>query len=228
MRAPCHDWSPLDSIYQSLKVYSIKTSNYQSSNVVGKINFDSNVSDNDKISIDIFMLLCLENDFVSDCDLFVACVILQKQIDHINGSKENIIVPSVRMKLIREKEQNRMSSTILSIIFYLSLLETPTGEQLPLSSNVPAAERLLSQNLISQTNVKTSERSVTKEQKTEVKTSPENSSSSSNLCVLCWTEEKRLACIPCGHLATCVPCGHSLRTCPICRREIEAFVRIYI
>jgi hypothetical protein len=53
-------------------------------------------------------------------------------------------------------------------------------------------------------------------------------SSSSNLCVLCLTEEKRLACIPCGHLATCVPCGHSLRTCPICRREIDAFVRIYL
>ena len=49
-----------------------------------------------------------------------------------------------------------------------------------------------------------------------------------NPCVLCSTEEKRLACIPCGHLATCVPCGHSLRSCPICRREIEAFVRIYI
>ena len=50
----------------------------------------------------------------------------------------------------------------------------------------------------------------------------------SNPCVLCLTEEKRLACIPCGHLATCVPCGHSLRSCPICRKEIEAFVRIYI
>jgi len=49
-----------------------------------------------------------------------------------------------------------------------------------------------------------------------------------NPCVLCLTEEKRLACIPCGHLATCVPCGHSLRSCPICRREIEAFVRIYL
>ena len=55
-----------------------------------------------------------------------------------------------------------------------------------------------------------------------------DASSPSNPCVLCLTEEKRLACIPCGHLATCVPCGHSLRSCPICRREIEAFVRIYV
>ena len=55
-----------------------------------------------------------------------------------------------------------------------------------------------------------------------------NNSSPANPCVLCLEEEKRLACIPCGHLATCVPCGHSLRSCPICRREIDAFVRIYI
>ncbi len=55
-----------------------------------------------------------------------------------------------------------------------------------------------------------------------------NDSSPANPCVLCLTDERRLACIPCGHLATCVPCGHSLRSCPICRREIEAFVRIYV
>ncbi|CAF1416806.1 unnamed protein product [Rotaria sordida] len=41
----------------------------------------------------------------------------------------------------------------------------------------------------------------------------------SNPCSLCLTEEKQLACIP---------CGHSLRLCPICRREISAFARIYI
>ncbi|CAF3347240.1 unnamed protein product [Rotaria sp. Silwood1] len=48
-----------------------------------------------------------------------------------------------------------------------------------------------------------------------------------NLCVLCLTEEKRLACIPCGHMATCVACGRSLRSCPICRRKIKTFIRIY-
>jgi hypothetical protein len=50
----------------------------------------------------------------------------------------------------------------------------------------------------------------------------------SNPCVVCLTEEKRLACIPCGHLAACISCSQSLRLCPICRREIEAFVRVYL
>ena len=49
-----------------------------------------------------------------------------------------------------------------------------------------------------------------------------------NPCVLCGKEEKRLAAIPCGHLVSCVKCSQTLRTCPICRHSIEAFVRIFI
>lgn len=53
-------------------------------------------------------------------------------------------------------------------------------------------------------------------------------SSTSNQCLICLTEEKQVACIPCGHLCACVACGHSLRSCPICRHQIEALVRVYV
>ena len=43
------------------------------------------------------------DDFVADCDLYTACVILQKQIEHIDGKKENIIIPSLRLEQIRER-----------------------------------------------------------------------------------------------------------------------------
>jgi hypothetical protein len=56
----------------------------------------------------------------------------------------------------------------------------------------------------------------------------EDNSSPLNPCALCLTEEKCLAFVPCGHVATCVSCGHSLRSCPICRTEIKAFVRVYL
>ena len=59
-------------------------------------------------------------------------------------------------------------------------------------------------------------------------TSSRSTATQSNTCLICVTERRRAACIPCGHLVACVPCGHSLRTCPTCRREIEAFVRIYL
>jgi len=45
----------------------------------------------------------LDEDFVNDCDLFIACIILQKQIEHVDGKKENITVPSVAMARIRER-----------------------------------------------------------------------------------------------------------------------------
>lgn len=45
----------------------------------------------------------LDDDFVSDCDLFIACVILKKQIELIDGKIENIIIPSVKMREIQQK-----------------------------------------------------------------------------------------------------------------------------
>ena len=47
----------------------------------------------------------LDHDFTSECDLHMACLILQKQIEHINGKKENIVIPSIRMKQIREQQR---------------------------------------------------------------------------------------------------------------------------
>ncbi|CAM4861280.1 unnamed protein product [Rotaria socialis] len=120
------------------------------------------------------------DDFVSDCDLHMACLILQKQIEHIDNKKENIVIPSIKMKQIREQIKARMR-----------------GQTAPVTH--PAETR-----------------------------GDQNQSIPSNLCVICLTEEKRLACIPCGHMIACVACGHSLRACPICQKAIEAFVRIYV
>ena len=47
-------------------------------------------------------------------------------------------------------------------------------------------------------------------------------------CLICLTEEKQLTCMPCGHLCACVPCGYALQSCPLCREEIQSFVRIYV
>lgn len=108
---------------------------------------------------------CLEDqwkikndDFKSDTDFHMACFILQKQIDHIKGRKDKLIVPS--------------------------------------------AQRIELENL----------------------TKP--SKSSLGECLICLTEEKQLACMPCGHLCACVSCGYSLKSCPVCREKIQAFMRI--
>ena len=57
-------------------------------------------------------------------------------------------------------------------------------------------------------------------------TSNETFQQSLGECLICLTEEKQLACMPCGHLCACVPCGYALRSCPVCREKIHSFVRI--
>ncbi|CAF0743688.1 unnamed protein product [Didymodactylos carnosus] len=47
-------------------------------------------------------------DFVSDNDLYMACLILQKQIEVIDGKKENIIIPSKHLQEITEKNKREV------------------------------------------------------------------------------------------------------------------------
>ncbi len=56
----------------------------------------------------------LDDDFVDDCDLLVAAIILQKQIEYIDGKKENIITPSVAINKLREKAEEGIYSTVFT------------------------------------------------------------------------------------------------------------------
>ncbi|CAF1184081.1 unnamed protein product [Rotaria sordida] len=145
------------------------------------------------------------DDFVSDCDLFIACIILQKQIEHIGGNKNNIIIPSVKMKLIRDRQH---SDTLTQ--------EEHVSPSLPITST-QASSKMESMEV----------ETANQHSKTDEPIS-DSELSLNHPCILCGKEEKRLACVPCGHLVSCVSCYQKFRTCPKCHREIEAFVRIYI
>ncbi|CAF4923132.1 unnamed protein product [Rotaria sp. Silwood1] len=150
-----------------------------------------------------------KDDFVNDSDLLVACIVLQKQIDHIQGNKDNIIIPSVQMKLIHEKQQSALSSS-------------------PTQTNDDNAEVLQNQSVSETSKIEGTTMERNKENSTVSETSSTRISTIANPCIICHQDEKQLACIPCGHLTTCVQCSRTLRTCPTCRRQIEAFVRVYI
>jgi len=60
----------------------------------------------------ILLISILDDDFVDDCDLLVAAMILKKQIEHIDGKKENIIIPNVAINKIRQKEQEGIYNTV--------------------------------------------------------------------------------------------------------------------
>jgi hypothetical protein len=48
----------------------------------------------------------------------MACKILQKQIEHIDGKKENIIVPSIAMAQIRDRERAGIC-VVFRMIYYI-------------------------------------------------------------------------------------------------------------
>ena len=150
------------------------------------------------------------DEFVGDGDLLISCMSLQKQIDHIQGSKDNIIVPSVRMRAIRDgrcREQTPITQPFAA----------DTSEEVP--------EKVQTSSVTSSS---TSSSSTTDSNQLPDKKSKRQRIDLSNPCVLCNQEERQLACIPCGHLCACITCSQSLRTCPTCHRDIQAFVRVYV
>ncbi|EHB10133.1 E3 ubiquitin-protein ligase LRSAM1 [Heterocephalus glaber] len=46
-------------------------------------------------------------------------------------------------------------------------------------------------------------------------------------CVVCLEREAQTVFLPCGHVCCCQQCCQPLRTCPLCRQDIEQSLRIY-
>ena len=50
------------------------------------------------------------------------------------------------------------------------------------------------------------------------------------MCVICMSDEKSIACVPCGHKCLCEGCGaHEVvgDKCPMCREPIKMFMRVF-
>ena len=63
-----------------------------------------------------YVFVGLVDDFSTDSDLHMACMILQKQIERIDGKKENIVIPSVRMKKIRDDAERQRAGMFIRMI----------------------------------------------------------------------------------------------------------------
>ena len=161
----------------------------------------------------ISVTISLGDDFMDDSEPLLSCLILQKQIDYIQGIKENIVTPSIRMKQIRERE-------LLGNASASAVSDSPSTE-----SNASESQNQATPAVISSTAITAVHTSANPQRETSKRKASEISP---NSCLICCSEERRLACIPCGHLVACTPCAHSLQTCPVCRKAIEAFVRIYL
>jgi len=62
----------------------------------------------------------------------------------------------------------------------------------------------------------------------KIDTAKKNLSKESSVCVICFSNEKNMLFIPCGHLSSCDECSVSLKNCPICRVEIQQKIKAFI
>ncbi|XP_064455386.1 baculoviral IAP repeat-containing protein 7-B-like [Ornithodoros turicata] len=49
---------------------------------------------------------------------------------------------------------------------------------------------------------------------------------SERLCKICYQDNVSVAFVPCSHVACCVQCATVLSTCPICRTNVQGYMRI--
>jgi len=52
--------------------------------------------------------------------------------------------------------------------------------------------------------------------------------SSKNLCDICFEQSKQILFQPCNHISCCKNCSQDLSTCPICRKNIQTKLSVYL
>ncbi|CAF1971298.1 unnamed protein product [Rotaria magnacalcarata] len=162
------------------------------------------------------------DDFETECDLYIACLVLQKQREHIGGKKENIVIPNVKMKQIREQRARIREQT-----FTVSKSSQLLGNSANVTCRSPLQSRT-NQYVRSQVPTSNSIANICIPKRKRSDETDRHKSAPSNPCILCLLQEKTITFIPCGRVGTCVPCSHCLRLCPICQRKIESIAQIHI
>ena len=47
-------------------------------------------------------------------------------------------------------------------------------------------------------------------------------------CKVCFVEEVQVLFLPCRHLVTCEKCAHRLHQCPMCRKNIQDTIMVFL
>ncbi|XP_060859652.1 death-associated inhibitor of apoptosis 1-like [Metopolophium dirhodum] len=55
-----------------------------------------------------------------------------------------------------------------------------------------------------------------------------NTMPDSMLCKICYKEEMKVACIPCGHIVACIQCALTLTHCAMCRQPLCMLMRVHL
>jgi len=57
--------------------------------------------------------------------------------------------------------------------------------------------------------------------------SSKNLEENEDTCIVCYDDDRKYACIPCGHKCLCKSCIPSIGNCPVCNCQITSFQEIF-
>jgi hypothetical protein len=146
----------------------------------------------------------------------MACTILQKQIEHINGQRENITIPSVAIKRIREQAQTgNLSRCPINLDLHMYNIVEGRARELTVSTS-PSSINSSGDNNVEMTtssaesDINETSRGASSTTSNTVRNHTNNTSNIDPSCELCLTNEWYLALLPCAHVRTDVLREHSL------------------
>jgi baculoviral IAP repeat-containing protein 7/8 len=68
---------------------------------------------------------------------------------------------------------------------------------------------------------------ITEAKNKKIKKNDKNIVRRQNECVICYSREKKIIFIPCGHYVACEECSSKFINCPMCRKIISDYQRVY-
>jgi baculoviral IAP repeat-containing protein 7/8 len=54
-----------------------------------------------------------------------------------------------------------------------------------------------------------------------------NNNNTEKNCVICYSQEKKIIFLPCGHYVACEQCSSKITNCPMCRKDIFNYQIVY-
>lgn len=58
--------------------------------------------------------------------------------------------------------------------------------------------------------------------------SPKSPRTPGDSCVVCWEQQRAVACYPCMHVCLCETCAAATDACPMCQRPVEDVFRVFL
>ncbi|XP_069680761.1 baculoviral IAP repeat-containing protein 7-B isoform X2 [Periplaneta americana] len=111
---------------------------------------------------------------------------------------------------------------------FIEKVQSLKEKKIPVQEYIDLLEEGQKSKASSSSSSSNTEEEVASSQKEKSDVSDEKVIDDARLCQICFTEERGVLFLPCGHLVACVKCAPSLSICAVCRQPFTGTVRAFL